>query len=98
MLDTDRLIIAGLLLILLGQVWLWVAREYSKPGRHALSRLHRHDGWEGREDELRRFTAAFLIEKHATPRWPLSDPDTEEFPIVRVGESTGRHHLVEVGA
>lgn len=75
-------IIAGLLLILAGQGWLWVIREFATPGRHALSRLVAHKGWEGREDELSRFTAAFLIEKNSAPRWPSVDLDTVEFPAV----------------
>ena len=77
-----QLVIAGLLLVILGQGWLWVVRERSTPGKHALARLQRHRGWEGREDELHRFTAAFLIEKHSSPRWPTFDQDTIEFPAV----------------
>lgn len=79
---TLQLIIAGLVLVLVAQGWLWMVREFSAPGKHAVRRFQQHEGWEGREDELRMFTAAFLIEKHASPRWPVSDQDTQEIPVV----------------
>lgn len=66
---------AGIALIVLGIGWLIVCSVMAPKGRHTLTP---HRGWEGREDELVRFTAAFLIAKHAThtePRWPSVDVD-----------------------
>lgn len=75
-----ELIIAGLLLILLGQGWLWLLREYATPGRHALSRAPRqvpaqHRGWEGREHELTQVKVDVLLAQHTARRWPTRDQD-----------------------
>lgn len=75
---------AGIALILLGVGWLAVASWLTPDGRHAVSRQARHAGWEGREDELHRFTVAYLLARHDTPRWPVVDMDTTEFPAVGV--------------
>jgi len=81
----SSLVIVGLLLVVIGQAWLWMVREFSTPGKHALRGMVAHPGWEGREDELAEFTARFLIDKHTAPRWPTHDMDTQEFPAIRVG-------------
>ena len=74
---------AGIALMLLGVGYLAVASWLTPAGRHAMSRQPRHAGWEGREDELHRFTVAYLVERN-TPRWPVVDMDTTEFPAVGV--------------
>lgn len=75
-------VIAVLALVVIAQAWLWMVREFSAPGKHALRGMVAHPGWEGREEELAAFTAAFLIEKHTQPRWPSVDQDTQEIPAV----------------
>ncbi len=41
----SSLVIVGLLLVVLGQAWLWMVREFSTPGRHALRGMVAHPGW-----------------------------------------------------
>lgn len=78
---------SGIALIVLGVGWLVVASLLEPAGRHAVSRQTRHQGWEGREDELHTFTVAFLLARNASPRWPVVDVDTGELPVVRTGVS-----------
>lgn len=74
---------AGIALVLLLVGYLAVATVTAPKGRHALAGQPRHRGWEGREDELKQITAAHLIAKHSTPRWPVRDWETQEIPVVR---------------
>lgn len=58
-------------------------------GRHRVARVQKHRGWEGREDELSTFTAAFLIarEQQQGPVWPLSDVDRPTVRFEAVGHA-----------
>lgn len=72
----------GAILIALGLCYLGLSRAFGYQGQHRLSDTPRHRGYEGREGELHRFTAAYLIERHSSPRWPTFDQDTDRFPAV----------------
>lgn len=46
-------------------------------GRHVPGYVPRHRGWEGREKELKRFKAAFLVAKRASLHLPSVDEHAE---------------------